>query len=160
MAIKSRKCSACKTSYSYCPDCIGADRLAPAWKSEFCCSECKDLWYTATKFNMGKLTKAEAKTIISALDLKPADQYVACIQRDLQNILAEEPKPKRGKRATLSIFDEAIKPEIKAETKLPEVAAPTVIEEITSVIEPVLTEEIAIAADVSHEVVIEKEENE
>lgn len=140
MAIKSRKCLSCGKSYDFCPDCRGADRLAPAWKAEFCCSECKDLWSTATKFNMNKLTKAEAKAIISALALKPADQYVACIQRDLKNIMSEEPKaepkPKRGKRAAVTIIDEAIKPEIKEEIKLPEpVVEPTVLEEIAPVAE-------------------------
>ena len=149
MAIKTRKCLSCGTKYDFCPDCRGADRLAPAWKAEFCSSECKDLWYTATRFNMNKLTKAEAKSIISALELKPADQYVACIQRDLKNIMAEEPKPKRGKRAAMTIIDEAIKPEIKEEIKLPE---PVVVS--TALDEAVPVEEIP----ESHEVVIEKEE--
>ena len=144
MAIKTRKCLSCGTKYDFCPDCCSVDRLAPAWKSEFCCSDCKDLWSTATKFNMGKLTKAEAKAIISALDLKPAEQYVACIQRDLKNIMFEEPKPKRTK---------------KIEPKLPEpVVSSTVLEEVTPVVEPVLTEEIAPVAEV-HEVINKTEEN-
>lgn len=143
MAMKTRKCLSCGTKYNFCPDCSGADRLAPSWKAEFCCEDCKTLWSTATKFNMNKLTKAEAKAIISALKLKPADQYAACLQRDLKNIMPEEPKPKRGKRATLAVFDEAIQPEIKEEIKLPEEeVAP--VEEIPEV----------------HEVVIKTEENE
>lgn len=151
MAIKTRKCLSCGTKYDFCPDCRGADRLAPAWRSEFCCEDCKTLWSTATKFNMGKLTKAEAKSIISALDLKPAEQYVACIQRDLKNIMLEEPKIKRGKRATILIADEAIEPEIKEEIKLPEpVVTSTVIEEVAPV------EEVR---EVSHEVVYQTEEN-
>lgn len=147
MAIKNRKCLCDGTSYSYCPDCSGPDRLAPSWKSEFCCEDCKTLWSTATKFNMGKLTKAEAKEIISALELKPAEQYVSCVQRDLKVIMAEEPKPKRGKRAAMAIIDEAIKPEIKEEIKLPE-----------SVVESTVIEEIALVAETSHEVVNQTEE--
>lgn len=145
--IKTRKCLSCGKSYDFCPDCSGADRLAPAWKAEFCCEDCKTLWSTATKFNMGKLTKAEAKAIISALDLKPAEQYVACIQRDLKNIMAEDPKPKRGKRSAMTIIDEAIKPEIKEEIKLPE-----------PVVESTAIEEIAPVAEVSSEVVNQTEE--
>ena len=144
MAIKSRKCLSCRTSFSYCPDCSRVDALKPSYFSEFCSSECKDLWYTATKFNMNKLTKAEAKTIISALELKPAEQYVACIQRDLKNIMAEEPKPKRAR---------------KIEPKLPKVVAPTTIEEVAPAMDPVPVEEIAPAAEVSHEVVNQTEEN-
>ena len=152
MAIKNnKKCQACGTAYSYCPTCSRADALKPSYFSEFCSSECKDLWYTATKFNMNKLTKAEAKAIISALALKPADQYVACVQRDLNNIMAEEPKPKRGKRAITPVIEEVIAPEIKEEIKLPE-----------PVVEPAVIEEVAPVEEVheeSHEVVIETEEN-
>lgn len=151
MAKKERKCLCDGTLYTYCPDCNGADRLKPTWYSEFCCETCKDLWDTAVKFNMGAYTKAEAKAIISALELKPAEQYVACIQRDLKNIMHEEPKaepkPKRGKRAAMTIIDEAIKPEIKEEIKLPE-----------PVVESTAIEEIAPVAEVSSEVVNQTEE--
>jgi hypothetical protein len=57
---------------------------------------------------MSILTKAEAKSIISALDLKPIDQYVDCVQRDYTKIMAEEKKPKRGKRAEIKILDEVM----------------------------------------------------
>lgn len=158
MAIKNnKKCQACGTAYSYCPSCSRADALKPSYFSEFCCEDCKTLWSTATKFNMNKLTKAEAKSIISALELKPAEQYVACLQRDLQNIMAEEPKPKRGKRAALAILNEAIAPEIKEEIKFPEPVVEPIIEVAT------VAEEVAIVEEIheeSHEVVNETEENE
>jgi len=96
---KNRKCICCNTQYTYCPDCGGADRLKESWYSEFCSSECKDLWLTATKFNMQLVTKQEAAKIISDLNLKDKSEYVSCVQRDLKNILAEEPKPKRTKTA-------------------------------------------------------------
>ena len=144
--VKNKKCLACQKSFSYCPDCSKVDALAPAWKSEFCCEDCKTLWQTATKFNIGKLTKAEAKAIISALELKPADQYVACIQRDLKNIMFEEPKAESKPKRTR-----------KVEPKLPKVEIPTTIEEVTSVVEPVPTEEVAPVAEV-HEVVNQTEE--
>ena len=147
MAIKTRKCLSCGKSYQFCPDCRGADRLAPAWRAEFCCEDCKTLWSTATIFNMGKLTKAEAKAIILALDLKPAEQYVACIQRDLKNIMFEEPKAEPKLKRTR-----------KVEPKLPKVAAPTIVEEVAPVMEPVPVEEIAPVAEVSCEVVNQTEE--
>lgn len=105
MARRNRKCICCSTEYSYCPDCSGPDRLKPSWYSEFCSEDCKDLWLTATKFNMGMVEKKDAKDIISALNLKDKSEYVKCIQRDLDVILAEEPK-KRGKRAEMKIIDE------------------------------------------------------
>ena len=98
MAMQNKKCLCDGTSYTFCPDCSGVDRLAPSWKSEFCCEDCMIIWTTATKYNMNKISKSEAKAIISELNLKPIDQYVACVQRDLKVILAEDKKPKRQKK--------------------------------------------------------------
>lgn len=109
MALKTRKCLSCTTSYEYCPDCSRVDRLAPAWKSQFCSEPCATLWATLTKFGMSMLTKSEAKEIISSLDLKPIDYYVACVQRDYAKVMEPEKKPKRGKRAEMQIIiDEAM----------------------------------------------------
>lgn len=119
MASNNRKCICCGTRYSYCPSCSNADRLAPSWKAEFCSETCKDLWLTATRFNMGKITKQEAQEIIKSLPLKPNTEYVACVQRDLDIILKEEPKPKRTKRTMAQPVDESAKTE------------PTIIEQIT-----------------------------
>lgn len=93
MARKHRTCISCGTTYEYCPDCRdGHDHLKPTWYTEFCCEDCKELWEAATKFNMELITKDEAKKQISALQLKPASEYVECIQHDLANIFAEAPK--------------------------------------------------------------------
>ena len=91
MAKKNRKCLCCNTTYTYCPTCGGQDRLKPTWYTEFCSEDCKDLWETATKYNMNMISKEEAKETISGLNLKPHTEYVDCVQRDLKNIL-EEPK--------------------------------------------------------------------
>ena len=64
------------------------------------------IWYTCTRYNMGRLTKAEAKSIISELLLKPISEYAACVQRDLGVILKEDPKPKRSKRTEIKPVDE------------------------------------------------------
>nr|DAH39509.1 MAG TPA: hypothetical protein [Caudoviricetes sp.] len=108
MAKLNRKCLCCSTRYSYCPSCSRADALLPTWHAEFCSEECMTLWQTATKYNMNKLTKSEAKGIISNLQLKPVSEYVTCVQRDLENILKEEPKPKRGKRIEVQPIDEFV----------------------------------------------------
>ena len=97
MARKNKTCLCCSTKYSHCPDCSKVDAMKPSWASEFCSEDCKEIWTTAVKFNLGDITKSEAKSIISVLNLKPTEQYVQCVQRDLATILAEEPKPQRGK---------------------------------------------------------------
>lgn len=148
--VKNRKCLSCSTKFSYCPDCSRKDALKPSWASEFCCEDCKTIWTTATKYNLNKMTKAEAKSIISALALKPIEQYTECVQKDLANILAEDPKPKRTK---------------KAEPKISEpVAANTVEEEIAPTEEPIpaeavtsVEETIPVTEEI-HEVIIKTEE--
>lgn len=105
MARKNRTCLACSTKYSYCSTC-GTDRNKPSWYSQFCSEDCMTLWTTATKFNMEMLSKAEAKEVISELNLKDHSEYVACVQRDLAVILAEESKKGRGKRAEMLILDD------------------------------------------------------
>jgi hypothetical protein len=134
MAQLNKKCLCCGTKYSYCPTCSRADALKPAWYSEFCSEVCKELWLTLTRYNMKRLTKLDAKSIISSLDLKPTDAYVECVKRDYAKIMAEDPKHKRGKRIEIEPIDEV------SDVK------PTIVEEI-----------IKQVVDKSHEVVIEKE---
>jgi hypothetical protein len=128
MAHLNKKCTCCGTKFSYCPDCSRADALKPSWASEFCSETCKDLWLTATKFNMKLLTKSEAKSIILGLDLKPTDEYVECIRRDLKNIME---KSKRGKRIEIQPVDDAI--------DIPKEIVETVVEELVAV-EPTVHE--------------------
>ena len=114
MAIKERKCLSCETSYEYCPNCSRADKLAPAWKAQFCSESCMTLWRTLTKFGMNIITKSEAKSIISDLDLKPINSYVLCVKRDYDKVMADEKRPKRGKRSEIKIIDEAMDEEAHA----------------------------------------------
>lgn len=145
MALKTRKCLSCETAYEYCPDCSRVDRLAPAWKAQFCSEPCATLWATLTKFGMNRLTKSEAKEIISCLDLKPIDVYVACVQRDYAKVMEPEKKPKRGKRAEMQIIiDEAM--------DIPKEVEETKIDQPVEVVEPVAEESTV------HEVILQENE--
>lgn len=106
--VKNRKCLSCGTQFKYCPDCSRADALKPAWASQFCSESCATLWSTLTKFSMDRLTKSEAKSIISDLDLKSVKSYSTCVQRDLAKVMTEDKKPKRGKRIEIEPVDEVI----------------------------------------------------
>ena len=121
--VKNRKCFCCSTRYSYCPDCSTSDKLAPSWRATFCSEDCMTIWTTCTRYNMGRLTKSEAKSIISELSLKPISEYAPCVQRDLDVILKEDPKPRRSRRAEIKPVDEAANVE------------PTFIEETYEVVE-------------------------
>ena len=91
MGKRDRVCICCNEKYQYCPTC-GNDRVKPTWMAEFCSEDCKNLWETATKYNMQMLNKADAKAAIEKLVLNAKSVYVECVQRDLAKILAEEPK--------------------------------------------------------------------
>ena len=130
MAHSNKTCYACKTKYSYCPSCSRVDALKPSWASEFCSENCMILWTTLTKFGMNSITKSEAKSIISDLDLKPIYEYAECVRRDYKKVMAKEPK-KRGKRIEIKPIDEAIE------------------------IEPTVVESVLVEA---HEVILKEEE--
>ena len=56
------------------------------------------IWTTLTKFGMNRLTKSEAKSIISKIELKPMETYANCVQRDLAKVMVEEKKPRRAQK--------------------------------------------------------------
>ena len=118
MAHLNKKCMACQTRYSYCPDCSRADKIKPSYFDQFCSESCKDLWLTLTRYNMGRLTKSEAKSIISKLELKPIDTYVDCVKRDYANVMTEEKKSRRNKRIEVQPVIQPIVEEIKIEPQI------------------------------------------
>lgn len=125
---KSRKCQCCGTRYTYCPSCSGADKLKPNWYSQFCSEPCMTIWTTAVKLNMELIDKSEAQTAIKALELKDKSEYVTCIQRDLDKILKE---------------DEVVQEEVViVEEPIVELPAPSFVEEVITLEEPVVIEEI------------------
>lgn len=122
---KNRKCLCCGEKYSYCPSCSRVDALKESWYSEFCSKTCKDLWTTLTKYSMDFLTKSEAKSIISELDLKPLVAYADCVQRDYAKVMAEERKAKKTHKKVDPII------EIEPIVEQPEEVAEPVVEEPT-----------------------------
>ena len=135
MAHLNKKCLCDGTKYAYCPDCSRADALKPTWYSEFCSESCMTLWNTLTKFGMNLISKSEAKEIISTLDLKPIDAYVACVQRDYAKVMESEKKPRKIKKVEPIVEEEIVE-----------------IEPIIEIAEPVAIE------PESHEVVIKENE--
>lgn len=109
MAKKNRKCATCGTKYSYCPNC---DRNAPSWMTSFHAENCKNILQICTQYNVGLLTKEQAQEALNACDLSNKENFTECIQRDFENIFAvekvEEQPKKRGKKAEMPIFEEAI----------------------------------------------------
>lgn len=106
MAKKNRKCSTCGATYSYCPNC---DRDEPSWKSAFHTENCKNIFQICTSFNVNAKTKHEAKAALEQCDLSNKANFASCIQRDLENIFKEEPKPKKhSKKVEMPVLDELV----------------------------------------------------
>ena len=96
MGRKTRECYLCGEKYNYCPTC-SQDRMKPAWMSEFHDENCKNIFDICTRFNMQLMSKAEARTALSACDLSQKGSFKEYVQRDLANIFAEEPKAAKSK---------------------------------------------------------------
>lgn len=114
---KERKCIACGTCYSYCPNCSKADSLKEAWYADFCSADCKNLWHTATGYNMGIISKDEAAKIISGLNLKNKSQYSTCLQKDLDNIIGKKTTPAVQKAAKAPVAPKATKAPVVEKTE-------------------------------------------
>lgn len=154
--VKNKQCLSCGAAFSYCPNCSRVDALKPVWASQFCSETCATLWTTLTKFGMNKLTKSEAKEIISSLNIKPIDVYVDCVKRDYNKVFEPEKKFKRGKRIEIKPIDDAM-------DITPEMVEPIVVEleaEIKEIFEDKAIVETSLKGSENkqtHEVVIKKE---
>ena len=111
MAKRDRKCYLCGENYKYCPTC-SQDKMKPAFMAEFHSENCKNIFEICTRFNMNLMSKSEAQEALKSCDLSNKTNFKSYVQRDLENIFAEEPKLKRGKRAELSIFEDAMVHEV------------------------------------------------
>ena len=90
MAKKNRECLTCGEKYSYCPNC---NRKEPSWMAEFHTENCKNIFQICTQYNVGLLTKEQAKEALNACDLSNKENFADCIKRDFENIFAEDKQP-------------------------------------------------------------------
>jgi hypothetical protein len=71
--------------------------MKPTWMAEFHNENCKNIFDICTRYNMQLLTKEEAKVALGKCDLSNKANFKSYVQRDLENIFAEESKAKRAK---------------------------------------------------------------
>lgn len=98
MGSRRRKCYLCGESYQYCPTCY-QDRLKPAYMANFHDFNCKEIFDICTRFNMGLISKEEAKSALEKCDLSNKENFAQYVQKDLENIFADENKSKKSKKA-------------------------------------------------------------
>ena len=92
MGRKTRECKVCGQKYKYCPTC-SQDKNKPSWMALLHEENCMKIWDICTRFNMELMSKEEAKEAILKCDLSKKETFVDFVQKDIENILFEEPKP-------------------------------------------------------------------
>lgn len=89
MGRRNRECYLCGEDYKYCPTC-SQDRMKPSWMAEFHEENCKNIFDICTRFNMNLMSKSEAQEALKACDLSNKANFKSYVQRDLDNIFAED----------------------------------------------------------------------
>lgn len=90
MPKSNRICVVCGKGYHYCPTCR-EDVTKPRWMTMFDTENCKVIFDTATKFNLGKITAIEAQEQLKDCNLHI--DFSNVIQQDLKNIFAVNAEP-------------------------------------------------------------------
>lgn len=98
MSRRQRECYLCGEQYSYCRTCY-QDRTKPAWMNEFHSESCKDIFDVCTRYNMGLLTKEQAQARLEEYDLSNKESFKSYVQKDLENIFAEDIKVEYTKKS-------------------------------------------------------------
>lgn len=91
----NKKCAICGAEYEYCSSCSEKKHL-PTWKNSFCSENCKTIYDTCVKYNMGNLAKDEAALILKTCDLSKRSKFTPATKRLVKEILAQ---PKKAKPA-------------------------------------------------------------
>lgn len=112
MARRSRECYLCGEKYSYCGSCSN-DRMKPSWMAEFHEENCKNIFDICTRYNMGMVSKDDAKVMLLACDLSNKDNFKDYVQHDIAVILADETKTKRGNKVEATVHEVVNKTENK-----------------------------------------------
>ena len=107
----ARKCIVCGKEYSYCRSCP-KDAKKETWYALYDNENCKNISQALTDYNFNRITKEEAKELLSKcnLSIKLNEYY----HNALETVMA---KPKRGTRAKVMIVDEVMPEGIKEEVQ-------------------------------------------
>lgn len=108
MAIK---CMLCGKEYKYCKNCK-SDYRKELWRSLYDTENCKNISKALSDYNFNRITKDEAKDILSKCDL--SIDFNSYYRNEVNEIMA---KPKRGTKAKMLVLDEIVPEEVKEEVQ-------------------------------------------
>lgn len=82
-------CKVCGESYYFCPNCSGST-ATEKYRKMFCSRNCRDVFQTCVAYNMNHITKDEAKSTLSQLDLSKRAQFSDQLKADIDEIMKVE----------------------------------------------------------------------
>ena len=107
----ARKCIVCGNEYSYCRSCP-KDAKKETWHALYDNKNCKDIAKALTDYNFNKITKEEAKDMLSGCDLSiNLSEYY----RNTLNVVMA--KTKRSKAKQIVIDEPTIEEEVIQEVE-------------------------------------------
>ena len=89
MSNKNRKCFTCGNKYSYCPTCE-KDQGKELWYGMFHEENCMLIFQILTEVTFNRKTKAEAKILLSSLDLSNLESFEENVKAQIKDIFTEE----------------------------------------------------------------------
>ena len=130
----ARKCILCGSEYKYCPSCKKDAKKEP-WHKLYDNANCRNISKALTDYNLGKITKEDARETLSKCDLsiKLNDHY-----RSEINAIMAKPKKMARPKVEVEIVEEA--PVVIEEQPVIEAVQPIVEEAKEEPIGVVLTE--------------------
>ena len=138
MKKPNRKCVICGNEYYYCNHGCTDSLNKPAWMASFCCENCKKVYDTTAKYNMGKIAAIEARTILDGCDLSAKENFASLVQKlideiyeltKIEEIVIEEVNVDKSENVTVEVVGKVPNVEV-----VPVVVEPIVISDMANVI--------------------------
>lgn len=138
MKKPNRKCVICGNEYYYCNHGCADSLNKPAWMATFCCENCKKVYDTTAKYNMGKMASIEARVILDGCDLSAKKSFASLVQKlideiyeltKIEDIVTEEANVDESENVAVEAVDKVPNVEV-----MPVVVEPIVISDMTNII--------------------------
>lgn len=84
---KKKTCVVCGAEYDYCNHCKSQSHL-PTWMSLYDNENCRTIMNICTEFMAGNVSKADAKKVLDACDLKNKNSFSASVLNAVNLIYA------------------------------------------------------------------------
>lgn len=123
MSAKNRTCYLCKTAYHFCPSCReNVANPKPSWYTMFHSEKCKDTFMVLSDYFLKKVSKQEARNLLSKYDYSDISTYNESTQKQIQEIFAVEPEVEKAETLEEMVVEEKLNIETDVEqTSKPEV---------------------------------------